>query len=52
MKATPYRKDFYAKLGSDQAKVNQQLDTNSQALERVVSQVQLFYAQGNYSKGL
>ncbi|BFZ55380.1 hypothetical protein PYCC9005_002420 [Savitreella phatthalungensis] len=52
MKATPYRKDFYAKLGSDQAKVKEQLDKNSQALEGIVTQVQTFYAQGNYAKGL
>ena len=52
MKATPYRKDFYAKLGTDQAKVNEQLDKNSLALEKIVLQVQGFYKQGKYDKGL
>ena len=51
MKATPYRKDFYAKLGSDQTKVKEQLDANSLALEKIVNQVQLFYEQGKHHKG-
>lgn len=33
MKATPYRKDFYAKLGPDQAKVQAELETWLKALE-------------------
>ncbi|KAF2456278.1 glycolipid transfer protein HET-C2 [Lineolata rhizophorae] len=36
MSATPYRKDFYAKLGSDQAKVSEELETWLGALENIV----------------
>ena len=37
MSATPYRKDFYAKLGSDDAKVQQQLEQWLAALEKNVA---------------
>ncbi|CAK37825.1 pleckstrin homology domain-containing family A member 8 [Aspergillus awamori] len=37
MSATPYRKDFYAKLGEDQAKVNASLDAEVVALEKNVA---------------
>ncbi|PWY66617.1 HET-C protein [Aspergillus eucalypticola CBS 122712] len=37
MSATPYRKDFYAKLGEDQAKVNESLDAEVVALEKNVA---------------
>lgn len=33
MSATPYRKDFYSKLGDDPARVNKELDTWVAALE-------------------
>lgn len=36
MSATPYRKDFYAKLGDDQKKVEAELDAWLKALEKVV----------------
>ncbi|KAF2245258.1 putative glycolipid transfer protein HET-C2 [Trematosphaeria pertusa] len=36
MSATPYRKDFYAKLGSDDAKVQAELEKWLSALEKVV----------------
>lgn len=36
MSATPYRKDFYAKLGSDDAKVGAELDTWLQGLEKIL----------------
>lgn len=36
MSATPYRKDFYAKLGSDEPKVQQELETWLSALEKNV----------------
>lgn len=52
MKACPYRKDFYAKLGSDQTKVNAQLETNTAALEKIVRRMEAFYVSGNYGKGL
>ncbi|OJI85478.1 hypothetical protein ASPTUDRAFT_55107 [Aspergillus tubingensis CBS 134.48] len=37
MSATPYRKDFYAKLGKDQAKVNESLNAEVVALEKNVA---------------
>lgn len=37
MSATPYRKDFYAKLGSDDAKVAAELEKWLTALEKCVS---------------
>lgn len=52
MKACPYRKDFFAKLGADQAKVNKQLEEWLEALERIVKNVMDFFASGNYGKGL
>ena len=36
MSATPYRKDFYAKLGDDQARVHKELDEWLAALEERV----------------
>lgn len=36
MSATPYRKDFYAKLGDDQARVSKELDAWLVALEKRV----------------
>lgn len=52
MKACPYRKDFYAKLGSDQTKVKEQLEANTSALEKIVKEMENFYTAGNYGKGL
>ena len=36
MSATPYRKDFYPKLGDDQERVTKELDLSLQGLERRV----------------
>jgi hypothetical protein len=36
MSACPYRKDFYAKLGSDQEKVTTELRTYLASLEKIV----------------
>jgi len=44
MGATPYRKDFYAKLSSDQAKGQQELETWLVALEERVSILKTFLA--------
>lgn len=44
MSATPYKKDFYAKLGDDQRKVNQALDTWLSALEKQVVILKKFQA--------
>lgn len=45
MSATPYRKDFYAKLGSDDAKVQQQLESYLAALEKIVATLNQFLAR-------
>ena len=42
MSATPYRKDFYAKLGDDQARVKKELDEWLTALEERVSILKTF----------
>jgi hypothetical protein len=36
MSATPYRKDFYAKLGNDEAKVQPELESWLAALEKTI----------------
>lgn len=36
MSACPYRKDFYAKLGSDDAKVQQDMRAYLAAMEKIV----------------
>ncbi|AET41247.1 GLTP domain-containing protein Ecym_7424 [Eremothecium cymbalariae DBVPG len=45
MKACPYRKDFFAKLGSDQEKVNKQLKDWLEALENIVSILMKFLSE-------
>lgn len=52
MKACPYRKDFFEKLGADQTKVVEQLTVWLKALEHIVSVIMAFFASGNYGKGL
>lgn len=42
MSACPYRKDFYNKLGSDQEKVNAELKTYLEALDKVVQILKTF----------
>jgi len=42
MSATPYRKDFYAKLGDDQAKVREGLQKWLEALEERVRILKAF----------
>jgi hypothetical protein len=42
MSATPYRKDFYAKLGSDDAKVQAELENWLKALENQVGILRTF----------
>lgn len=44
MGATPYRKDFYAKLGSDEAKVQADLAVYLKALREQVAIIQQFLA--------
>jgi hypothetical protein len=43
MKACPYRADFYAKLGSDQGLVKQDLSAYLGGLRKVVVDIQQFY---------
>ncbi|KAI3407083.1 hypothetical protein KGF56_000070 [Candida oxycetoniae] len=52
MKACPYRKDFFAKLGADSAKVKEQLIAWLEALEKIVQTIVDFFVSGNYGKGL
>jgi hypothetical protein len=42
MSATPYRKDFYAKLGDDQERVKKELEVWLQALEKRVGVLKEF----------
>lgn len=51
MKACPYRKDFYAKLGSDLEVVNAQLKEWLEALERLLKALEDFYLMGGHDKG-
>ncbi|TKY90905.1 hypothetical protein EX895_000903 [Sporisorium graminicola] len=51
MKACPYRKDFYAKLGEPQSKVDEELEKWLAALEKIVAHMKSFYASGKYDKG-
>ncbi|KAM3423571.1 hypothetical protein BST61_g997 [Cercospora zeina] len=44
MSATPYRKDFYAKLGDDQERVNKELHEWLKGLEKVVAILNTFLA--------
>jgi len=43
MKACPYRTDFYAKLGSPQEKVDEELRNWLDGLEKIVKTMQDFY---------
>lgn len=45
MSATPYRKDFYKKLGDDENKVNEKLGEWLSALEKVVGVLKEFMAR-------
>ena len=44
MSATPYRKDFYAKLGDDQPRVNKELNAWLVGLEKNVAILNKFLA--------
>lgn len=44
MSACPYRKDFYVKLGSDEAKVQEELKEYLAALENIVKVLKEFLA--------
>jgi hypothetical protein len=44
MGATPYRKDFYSKLGDDQEQVKREMETWLKALEMQVGILKTFLA--------
>lgn len=44
MKACPYRKDFYSKLGAPQDRVDEQMEVWLAALEKIVAHMKSFYA--------
>jgi hypothetical protein len=48
MKACPYRKVFYEKLGSDQAVVQEEMEKWLSALEAIVLEMQGVYALNKY----
>jgi len=50
MKATPYRVDFFKKLGDDQALVKEKLLTWLMALEVLVARLNNFYVSEGYEK--
>jgi hypothetical protein len=45
MSATPYRKDFYSKLGDDDTKVQAELEKWLAALEKLVAILNTFLAK-------
>jgi hypothetical protein len=45
MSATPYRKDFYGKLGDDDSKVQAELEKWLAALEKLVAILNTFLAK-------
>lgn len=52
MKACPYRKDFYEKLGGSNEKVLKELREWADALQNQLNLLNQFYARGQYDKGL
>jgi len=52
MKACPYRKDFYEKLGSPPEKVDEELKKWIDGLDVIIKRMQGFYEAGGHSKGL
>ncbi|KWU46597.1 glycolipid transfer protein [Rhodotorula sp. JG-1b] len=51
MKACPYRKDFYAKLGPPTAPVDEELSKWNSALGEIIARLEAFYEKGNHAKG-
>ncbi|KAG8988042.1 hypothetical protein FRB90_002771 [Tulasnella sp. 427] len=52
MKACPYRKDFYPKLGSPPEKVDEELKKWLDALDAIIVRMNGFYDAGGHAKGL
>ena len=51
MKACPYRKDFYAKLGPPSAPIDSELDKWNSALGAILDRLEQFYVAGKHDKG-
>lgn len=51
MKACPYRKDFYAKLGPPEAPVDAELSKWNAALGQIIERLEAFYEKGGHAKG-
>ncbi|KAG8913002.1 hypothetical protein FRC00_003268 [Tulasnella sp. 408] len=51
MKACPYRKDFYAKLGNPPEKVEEELKKWLDALDSIITRMNGFYEAGGHAKG-
>ncbi|GAA5896376.1 hypothetical protein JCM3775_001999 [Rhodotorula graminis] len=51
MKACPYRKDFYAKLGPPSAPIDSELDKWNSALGSILDRLEQFYVAGKHDKG-
>ncbi|KAG0657284.1 hypothetical protein C6P46_006568, partial [Rhodotorula mucilaginosa] len=51
MKACPYRKDFYGKLGPPTAPVDEELSKWNSALGEIIARLEAFYEKGNHAKG-
>lgn len=51
MKACPYRKDFYAKLGNPPEKVEEELKKWLDALDSIITRMNRFYEAGGHAKG-
>jgi len=52
LKACPYRKDFYEKLGSPPDKVQTELTKWLAALEVIINRIQQLCEEKGYGKGL
>lgn len=52
LKACPYRKDFYEKLGSPPEKVQEELTKWLVALDVIITRIQGLYETKGYGKGL
>ena len=50
MKACPYRADFYKKLGDDRSKVDEQMTSWLDALERIVTEMTIVYVTKGYGQ--
>merc|ERR1712230_356132 len=51
VKACPYRKDFYAKLGPPEAPIDSELSKWNSALGAIRDRVEAFYVAGKHDKG-